>query len=80
MPVQLYESAWLFVLSLALVVASKSKRKPGLIFIFYLEGASLGRFFLEFFRADHAALGFLTLPQWISAVIFLLSAAAHAAL
>ena len=70
-PVQLYESALLFLLSLYLFWFSKKKRfREGNVFLMYVILYSVLRFFLEFLRGDQTAVFFLTLPQWTSLILF----------
>ena len=68
-PVQLYESALLALLALALLAMGRKQRKPGEIFATYVLFYGLMRFMLEFLRADQALFFHLTLPQWISVVL-----------
>lgn len=72
-PVQLYESAGLWVLAFLLYKASVKKTDPGRIFGLYLFGYGSLRFCLEFLRDDQALFLFLTLPQWISLALILSS-------
>ena len=68
-PVQLYESALLALLAMALLAMGRKRRKPGEIFAVYVLFYGLMRFALEFLRVDQPAFFYLTLPQWISAVL-----------
>ena len=72
-PTFLYESLLNFALFLFLYLLFRSRRlADGMVFIFYLLGYSLIRFFLEFIRLDPAPVVFgLRWPQIISIVIFL---------
>lgn len=68
-PVQLYESAYLFLIFIVLVTLIRFKHRGAL----YLIMLALGRFILEFFRADDRGRLFcdtFSPSQWISAVIF----------
>ncbi|OGW80932.1 MAG: prolipoprotein diacylglyceryl transferase [Omnitrophica bacterium RIFCSPHIGHO2_02_FULL_51_18] len=73
LPVQIYESAFLLLLSLFLFVLSSKKHRDGEIFMGYVAGYGAGRFLLEFLRGDQILIFFLTIPQWTS--VFLLAAA-----
>ena len=69
-PTQLYESAILLLIFFILKHSQKTIKAPGKISILYLMLASLERFVVEFFRADHTAtfLG-LSIFQWISLLV-----------
>jgi len=69
-PVQLYESVLLFALSGFLFYRLSKRPKEGEVFMGYLVGYSLIRFFLEFLRGDQMRVHFLTLPQWMSLFLF----------
>ncbi len=69
-PVQLFEAAALFVLSMGIFYFSRKKRQDGELFMLYLIVYSVFRFFIEFLRGDQTALFFLTLPQWTSTLLF----------
>ncbi len=81
-PSQLYEAALLFLLSIFLFKAAKSRFaiKNGRVFALYLLGYGLLRFGVEFTRGDQTLLGGLTLPQWISLVLIGVSLAFFAVL
>ena len=68
-PVQLYETAFLFLLFFVLskIASSQSRFKPGALFLVYGVAYGIWRFLAEFLRADNPpiALG-LTVFQWIS--------------
>lgn len=70
-PTQLYETAALLAIFIILTYARNLKHRPGFIFILYLLLASVERFVVEFYRADHAVLylGF-SLAQYITLGIF----------
>jgi phosphatidylglycerol:prolipoprotein diacylglycerol transferase len=70
-PTQLYSSVGLFLVFVLLRVYRKNAR-PGGVFILYLILASVLRFFIEFFRADHHNyfLG-LSVFQWVCLGIIL---------
>ncbi|HLD69700.1 MAG TPA: prolipoprotein diacylglyceryl transferase [Candidatus Omnitrophota bacterium] len=69
-PTQLYESVGLFFIFLILKKYQKFNQIPGRVFIAYLFLASLERFVVEFFRADHLTtwLG-LSIFQWVSLIV-----------
>ena len=76
-PTQLYESVGLLVIFLILKQAQERPRFQGEIFIFYLWLASILRFSVEFFRADHELIfGFLSIFQIMT--VFFLGVAAYA--
>lgn len=65
-PTQLYAMAGLFILFFILRHYRKIVQIPGDVFVLYLFGASLLRFVIEFFRADHYVLVFgLSVYQWV---------------
>ena len=66
-PVQLFESAFNFLLFGFLLWRYLRRQFPGEIFALYLLGYSVGRFFFEFLRGDQILWSFsLTLQQLIS--------------
>lgn len=74
-PTQLYSSIFLLALFYFLRLAQDRPHKEGKVFFLYLLIYSLGRFFIEFLRADNAVLlGGLTLFQLISIALFIFSA------
>lgn len=72
-PVQLAESAALFILSAALFRMLSGKHRDGNVFLRYLLFYAALRFILEFFRGDQTPIYFLTFAQWTS-FFFLLAA------
>lgn len=70
-PTQLYEAAFLFLLSFFLFYLSSKKHREGEIFVLYLVFYSGFRFLIEFLRGDQVLLSGLTLPQWTSLFLFL---------
>lgn len=77
-PTQLYATAGLFIFFLILrrYRTVSSGKIPGDVFVLYLFGASLLRFAIEFFRADHYALVLgLSVYQWVC--IALMAAAVY---
>lgn len=77
-PTQLYESLSLFFIFLILRKYQKLNQTPGRVFIAYLFLASLERFVVEFFRADHLTtwLG-LSVFQWVSLIVMSSAIYAH---
>ncbi len=69
-PIQLYSSAALFGLAAFLFWFSKRKHVDGDVFLAYLGIYSVLRFFTEFFRVNDAVALDLSLPQWISLILF----------
>ena len=74
-PTFLYESAWDFALFLLLyfVIAPRLRKYPGLSFVVYLAGYSLGRLFIEPLRVDSIMIAGAQAPFVVSAVTLLLS-------
>ena len=69
-PVQLYEAFFCFALAFFLFLLWNKKLKTGVIATAYFIIYPAGRFVLEFFRGDNAAVfGNLTVPQWTSLLI-----------
>ena len=65
-PTQLYAMAGLFILFFILRHYRKIAKIPGDVFVLYLFGASVLRFVIEFFRADHYVLVLgLSVYQWV---------------
>jgi phosphatidylglycerol:prolipoprotein diacylglycerol transferase len=76
-PVQLYESAWNFMLYLGLMVVYRKTERTGLVSALYLMAYAAARFTLEFFRGDkmeRAGVGALSIGQVISIPLFLVGA------
>ena len=69
-PIQLYESGFLLVLSFYLLDRLGKAHREGEIFVRYLVFYSAARFVLEFFRGDQILVAFLTPPQWTSVLLF----------
>lgn len=68
-PTQIYESVLSFVLFLFLFWYRKRIKFTGELFLIYVSGYSIIRFFLDFLRGDFAPIiGWLTLTQMISLV------------
>ena len=66
-PVQLYESAYCFLLAGFLFWLWRKRLAPGTVALGYFILYPAGRFFVEFLRGDNPKLSLgLTLPQWIS--------------
>lgn len=74
-PTFLYESAWNLVLLLGLIVYSKYKQFDGQIFLLYLAGYGLGRFWIEGLRTDQLFLwnSPLAISQILSGVLVIVS-------
>ena len=66
-PTQLYEAAFLLMISWTLFRVPIKKEREGRVLLLYLALYGAARFFVEFFRGDQTMHLFLTLPQWISA-------------
>lgn len=71
-PVFLYESAWCLLLLLLILVWKRKKRFQGEVFLRYLTGYGLGRFFFEWLRTDKIRIPGtpVSVSQVISAVLF----------
>lgn len=66
-PTQIYSSIFDFALAAFLLWYDRKERKRGRIFAMYLILYSIGRFFVEFLRADvRGNVGFLSTSQFIS--------------
>ncbi len=71
-PTQLYESVGLFAIFVLLKLYAAKPRAQGMVFVAYLWLASIERFSVEFFRADHDELRWgLSLFQYVAIVIFI---------
>lgn len=69
-PVQLFESAALVLLSVYLVGRLKKDHgRDGRVFAAYIFYYSLVRFSVEFMRGDQETAGLLSIPQWTSLVL-----------
>lgn len=73
LPAQLYEAAFLLLLSGFLFILSYKKYRPGTLFMTYVASYSAGRFFLEFLRGDQTLFLSLSIPQWSSLFLFMAS-------
>lgn len=77
-PTQLYAMAGLFILFFILRHYRKIAQIPGDVFVLYLFGASLLRFVIELFRADHYVLVLgLSVYQWVCVVLITIAVYAH---
>ena len=75
-PTQLYESAFLFLLTVALVLLLKKNRKNGLVFGWYAILYGVWRFIIEFYRSDDRGfVGSLSTSQFIGIFVILVGAA-----
>ena len=80
-PTFLYESLWnliVFALLITLFFRGLSGKSPwrlGTIFLFYVVGYSLGRFWIEGFRIDSLMLGSLRIAQVVSLIAIVLGLA-----
>jgi prolipoprotein diacylglyceryl transferase len=75
-PTFLYESLWnLALCGLLLLIDRRHRLRPGRLFVLYVAGYTLARFFIERIRIDTAnkILG-LRVNEWVSALIFLAAA------
>ncbi len=68
LPVQLIESACVFLLFIAMILYGKKRRAPGHLFSIYLLCYGTIRFILEFFRYDaiRGSIGAFSTSQWLS--------------
>ena len=75
-PTFFYESAWCLFLFLLMLVWKRKKRFQGQVFLRYLAGYGLGRFFIEYLRTDKLMIPGTSIgvSQFISAVLFLICA------
>ncbi|MBI5149878.1 MAG: prolipoprotein diacylglyceryl transferase [Candidatus Omnitrophica bacterium] len=77
-PTQLYSFAGLLIFFFVLKWYRRISSVPGDVFAAYLFGASLLRFTVEFFRADHEILaGGLSVYQWVCLVLMTLAVYVH---
>lgn len=73
-PAFLYESILdLILFAVLLIIFKKLKPKLGLLTIIYLVGYSIIRFITEFWRLDSGNFGALTLVQWLSVMVIIVS-------
>lgn len=73
-PTQLYHSLANLSIFIVLMLVRRRVKTPGNLFWLYILLYSVGRFVVEFFRADMAKLGSLTYSQVITIGTFLLAA------
>lgn len=73
-PVFLYESIWCILLFVFLLLARRKKRFQGEVFMLYLAGYGLGRFYFEYLRTDSLLIPGTKLPvcMIISAALVLI--------
>ena len=73
-PVFLYESMWCLLLLLLMLVWKRKKRFHGEVFLRYLAGYGLGRFFFEYLRTDKLLIPGTNvgISQVVSAALFLI--------
>ncbi len=71
-PTFLYESVWNFLLFLVINLFEKHQKFDGEVFLWYLSGYGLGRFFIEGMRADSLWLGPVRISQILAAVCFVI--------
>ncbi len=73
-PTQLYEATFCFSLALLLLFLWRKRLAVGAVSFAYFTLYPLGRFSIEFFRGDNAKIFLnLTLSQWISVLIMILT-------
>ena len=73
-PTFLYESLACLALCGLLLLLDKLVKRPGYLFLYYMAGYTLFRFFIEGLRIDPAhSAGGLRLNQWVSLVVFTVS-------
>ncbi|MCR3922766.1 MAG: prolipoprotein diacylglyceryl transferase [Firmicutes bacterium] len=68
-PIFFYEFIWNLLVFVYLITVSKKEKAPGSIFLRYLVGYSIGRFFIEGLRADTLYWGNLRLGQLVSLLL-----------
>ena len=69
-PTFLYESAWNLLLFIIINLLEKYQKFNGEIFLWYVTGYGLGRFFIEGMRADSLMLGSMRVSQVLAAICF----------
>ncbi len=77
-PYQIYESVANFLLFALLMKMSSKTSADGDLFLTYLSGYSIIRFFLEFFRANDTFILGLSYAQWLSAVVMVICLTVYA--
>ncbi len=71
LPTQLFESAFLLILTAVLLLILKKNKKPGIVTAWYFILYSAWRFFIEFYRNDpRGSVGALSTSQFISLILF----------
>jgi len=70
-PIFLYESIWNLLVFLYLLYVSRKEKTDGGIFLRYLIGYSIGRFFIEGIRADTLYWGNFRAGQVVSILLIL---------
>lgn len=72
-PTFLYESVWNLLVLVIILVATPHKKYNGQLFLLYLAGYGLGRFWIEGLRADQLILfeSGIAVSQLLSGVLFL---------
>ncbi len=74
-PTQLYEAgSWFLLFLILLFFQRRTSRRPGEVFFLFGILYGIGRFFLEYFRADPGYLGWLTTAQTTNIPLVLLCA------
>lgn len=71
-PTFLYESLWNLILFFVINLFEKHQKFDGEVFLWYLSGYGLGRFFIEGLRSDSLWLGSVRISQVLAAVCFVL--------
>ena len=74
-PTFLYESLWNLALFVVLLLVTRKKRFHGQIFLLYLMGYGVGRFWIEGLRTDQLKIGHtdIAVSQVLSAVLFVIA-------
>ncbi len=74
-PTFLYESLWNLCLFIILLIMTKKKRFHGQVFLLYLMGYGVGRFWIEGLRTDQLRIGHtdIAISQVVSVVLFVLA-------
>lgn len=71
LPTQLFESAFLLILTAVLLLILKKSKRPGIVTAWYFILYSVWRFFIEFYRNDpRGSVGTLSTSQFISLILF----------
>lgn len=72
-PTFLYESMWNLMLLIIILLYTKHKKFDGELFLMYLGGYGIGRFFIEALRTDQLKFMGVAVSQWLGLSLFIIS-------